>query len=277
MEQLIRLFESLAKEVWERLREGINLGVSQGEETISDTVLLRIASSNINRIRIRKTPKNLERQKGTDWEWWIGSNEIGWIRYAVQAKKLDKEIRYPNLAHRHLVDNELQINILERYSLANRAIPLYCFYNYCNIQNIQNYWNCCDQFDVFQFGCTITPIFVARRAIETHGGKNFRFIHSDMHTLPWRCLVACPDLSILYDNINRPMQAFNIAMQKFGQEIHIYENLPAFMTDNIDGEEFDQNINKFYSPEINIFPKRIMAVEISTGQNVPLEQNVAMA
>jgi len=276
MHQLIQLFENLAERVWFRLRDSMNLGVSQGEETISDILLLDIVASGINRIHIRKTPKHLEREKGTDWEWWIGSNQIGWIRYAVQAKKIDINNRYPNLTHKHPNDGEMQIDILERYAAANQAVPIYCLYNYCDLPNLQNYWQCCNAFNEPLLGCTVTPLSTARHAIETHGGKNFCSIHLDERTLPLRCLVACPDLGTLYNNINNPMQAFNMAMQKFGQEIRIFESLPAFLTAGINDENFGQDFDDFYSPDINILPKRIMSVEISTEHNAPLEQNIGI-
>lgn len=39
------------------------LGVSQGEETLTDTLLLYLAGSGNKRIRVWKTPKNIEIEK----------------------------------------------------------------------------------------------------------------------------------------------------------------------------------------------------------------------
>lgn len=273
MIELIQLFENLATHVWRRIGESFRLGISQGEETLTDTILLSLAGSDTGRVRVWKTPKNIEREKGTDWEWWIGSHELGWIRYGVQAKKIDKKHRYLNLKHTNPTDGELQIDVLDRYCAANNAIPLYCFYNYCTLPNIEDYWNCCEPFNKPQLGCTISPSIVARHAITNYGTKNFASIHSDQHTVPWRCLLSCPDLDTLYDREISPMQAYNLAIQKFGQDIVLHHQLPNFLLQQDINEPIEANIEEFYSAEVNILPKRIVAIEISVNENIPLLEN----
>jgi hypothetical protein len=115
------------------LRESDELGISQGEETITDNNLLRIRRSQLPGISVWKCPKPLERFTGLDWEWVIGSDYHGWLRYAVQAKKLTvSNKRYISLNHRVNVNGSkiAQAAILEAYAASNQAIPLYCFYNY---------------------------------------------------------------------------------------------------------------------------------------------------
>lgn len=56
------LLEELAGRTWNRLRYSHLLGISQGEETIGNLILLEIAISNIPEIRrVEKCPKPLER------------------------------------------------------------------------------------------------------------------------------------------------------------------------------------------------------------------------
>ena len=121
----INLFEKLAKNTWSRLEDGFRLGISQGEETITDINLLEIYQSGHNNIRAIKTPKLKESKIGTDWEWWIGS-DTRWFRFAVQAKKTPRPSgKYYNIQQK--VNNTPQVNILKKYALINGAIPLYCF------------------------------------------------------------------------------------------------------------------------------------------------------
>ena len=138
--------ERLAANTWQRIHYSLDWEISQGEETITDNLLLEIKMSKDPAfIKIEKCPKKLEAVRGIDWEWWIGSYNFGWIKYAVQAKKISlsenrEEGKYPNLTHeiktnlnkkngiKKSVKN--QIDVLEHYSKENKLVPLYCFYNY---------------------------------------------------------------------------------------------------------------------------------------------------
>ncbi|HEU4326920.1 MAG TPA: hypothetical protein VFS21_27520 [Roseiflexaceae bacterium] len=196
-----QLLEFLASETWCRLFLGLEMNVSQGEETITDDNLLHMVRSNVKGLRVWKCPKHLERLKGVDWEWFIGSDKRGWWRYAVQAKKgnIKKGLRYDSLNHhieagaRGVVGGEPQIDVLERYASGIQAIPLYCFYN--SVIKLSSGWNCCRfRPDREQLGCTITPSWVVRKALSTWGGRDFKYIHKYGCSVPWRCLAACPNI-----------------------------------------------------------------------------------
>ena len=73
MSKTVRVLEELARHTWSRIADGHHLGVRQGEVAITDYLLFEIARQRLPNIIIAKTPHNLERLKGTDWEWWIGS------------------------------------------------------------------------------------------------------------------------------------------------------------------------------------------------------------
>jgi hypothetical protein len=193
----VKLFEKLASYTWQRILSSEKFNISQGEETITDLNLLEIAMSQSSEVTVVKTAKYKEKDQGTDWEWWIGNNRIGYLRYAVQAKKIDKHfIHYKALGHK--VDSEKQIDILERYAQNNRAIPLYCFYNYSQNTNLKPYWHCNLPPDNEQFGCTITPLKNVKQALQQRGKRTFDFLHSFSSTKPWRCLVRCPSLRQVY-------------------------------------------------------------------------------
>lgn len=107
------------------------------EQTLTEHLLLEIKRARLPNVWVRQhppdplNPKAILREDLTalDWEWWIGSPRRKWLRFAVQAKKLDlKSQRYRKL--KHLVGTEAQHELLARYAAANDAIPLYCFYNH---------------------------------------------------------------------------------------------------------------------------------------------------
>lgn len=56
-------------DVWQRLENSKRFEISQGEETLTDNLLLYLASQRLSTIKIIQTPKDKESIKGTDWEW----------------------------------------------------------------------------------------------------------------------------------------------------------------------------------------------------------------
>ena len=195
----VALFECLAEKTWFRLQASLDLDISQGEETLTDTNLLEIKMAALKSVVVRKCPKDKERLTGIDWEWWIGSAKRGWRRYAVQAKKLNlKSLRYDQLGH--CVDHTPQHRILEQYAINHHAIPIYCLYNYLRrpSKKAQNIWarHCClSPVQIAQLGCTLTSLEHVQHALRTRGLRTFRFIHNkEGRTIPWRCLVKCPNL-----------------------------------------------------------------------------------
>ena len=153
---LINLLERLAEDTWERVRDGNALGIRLGETGLTDLLLLEIKRTNPLHLRVFKTPHHLEPRQGTDWEWWIGSNPTGWLRYAVQAKKLYlRSHTYQSLGH--TIGGVRQLDVLDAFANANNAIPIYCFYNYADWVNLATCWQCNLPLEAPQLGCTITP------------------------------------------------------------------------------------------------------------------------
>jgi hypothetical protein len=158
-----------------------------GEDALTSYNLTLIAAAGLGNVYYEDTRIN-EATKGCDFELWIGSAKLGWCRYAIQAKKIKLATeRYESLGHK--VAGAPQIDILEKYANANKAIPLYCFYNYTTNPVTSN---CTDPNDIEQLGCTVTPLAVVKQALSIRGSRNFSYIHRQRCTLPWRCLVKCP-------------------------------------------------------------------------------------
>jgi hypothetical protein len=158
----IALFERLAKDTWERLQSSRTVGLRFAEEGMTDLLLLEIMRQPWDKrthtwVLIRgKTPKHQEKLYGTDWEWWIGNDQGGWQRYALQAKIIDLNTeRYNALGHR--VGATQQVDLLEAYAQRVGAIPLYVFYNYTTA-NVAQIWKCCRRGASAQYGCSIAHL-----------------------------------------------------------------------------------------------------------------------
>lgn len=247
----VDVFENLASATWQRICLGKAYKISQGEETITDLNLLELARANCPEINIIKTPKTKEPDIGTDWEWWIGNNRLGWLRYAVQAKKIEpKSTRYDAL--RHEVRGTPQIDILEKYAREKGSIPLYCFYNYLEDNSLGRYWHCNFSYKVNQFGCTVTPSKNVRTALSQYGTKNFRFLHDFDNTKPWRCLVSCPSMLKIY-------QTGSVIGTSWGFEnVIVYPNLPPELVTARETGFLEEFSSDFYSRDIEVYPRQIL-------------------
>ena len=247
----VKLFEKLASYTWQRILYSEEFKISQGEETITDLNLLEIAMSQYSEVKVIKTAKYEEKNQGTDWEWWIGNSRIGYLRYAVQAKKIDKKfIHYKSLGHK--VESERQNVILERYALNNGAIPLYCFYNYSQNTNLKPYWHCNLPLDNEQFGCTITPLKNVKEALDQWGKRTFDHLHKFDSTKPWRCLVQCPSLLRFYKNAKKTTDTPCLSWGF--DNVHAYDKLPDCLSFAI---EHDSTLRPNYRFDTSTIQKEL--------------------
>lgn len=181
------IFEILARATWRTIGRTHRNRIAFGEDAITSHNLDVLSSTTFG-VAVEDTRVN-EATKGCDFELWVRSAPLGWSRYAVQAKKLSMPTAsYLKLKHR--VGTQYQIDILSIYAKANRALPLYCFYNHSS-SSVP--WHCfLSPPEHQQLGCSVTPLHVVRQALSTPGGRKFSWIHQQPETLPWRCLVGCP-------------------------------------------------------------------------------------
>lgn len=251
--------DKLTKDVWENIGLSNKLKTKYGEETISDILLLELAKLNNYNLRIVQTPKDVEKFKGTDWEWLIGSQTYGWIRFAIQAKKADPNSINGNYnCLKHNVGEEEQIDILKRYSNANNAIPLYCFYNHYPKANQRDHWHCKKPFEQELLGWTITSTKNVETALVTHGCRNFEFIHKQKDSLPTKCLFDCPILIKQYQDkslIGNEIQMFDSIVTKI-------KSIPNFLIEGRDIMSIDSFPEELYNRQIEIYPKRIAIFDL---------------
>jgi hypothetical protein len=185
------LLEDLARRTWHRILDGHYLDIPQGETTITDYHLLEIARGDFPNIEIMKTSSRKEARQGTDWEWLVGLPSGGWIRYAIQAKRLYPKGVYHKL--RHKVGTRRQVDILINYAKKKNAVSLYCFYNAINESSAEKYWKCCSMpFQPEQLGCTLVHAKDIQAFLSISAPRTFEEICSRYKVLPWRCLVCCP-------------------------------------------------------------------------------------
>ncbi len=220
--------EEISRDMTSRLKDAKQLAISFGEETITDLALLELKRANPKDIRVFQTGKPLEALRGTDWEWWVGSANLGWIVYNIQAKKLGfKTGRYDQLGHK--VAGKPQIKLLETYSSFTGHVPMYCFFNQVGPAESKSVWNCCQSFEHEQMACTLVPMEVVKSCIGKRGARTFSSIHKDKLALPWRCLSKCPRLASLYDTSKSERDRESLALEMLGTTVCLEPALPSWL------------------------------------------------
>lgn len=148
-ELLCRSFKQVSRNIWNNYGEFYEHSFNVGEETITETTLIDL---------VRKMPKLMlsqkfsnailpfnkieERENGADFEWYIIDGEK-WIKFLVQAKKLkfvkQRKVlkKYYNLK-REYDDKTTQCQNLIYNAWEKGFIPIYCFYNFFDINSNKN-------------------------------------------------------------------------------------------------------------------------------------------
>lgn len=190
------IFNKLAATTWDAIGNAFFHKISYGEDAITSINLLTLKNESFPNIAIEDTRAS-ESTKGCDFEFWIGNDYSGWYRYAIQAKKIavSSEI-YMSLNHKVGSLKIPQTNILENYAKVNRAVPLYCLFNFSQISRSPvktcNISTSCQKYSsIKDFGCSVTPLSTTRRSLQTRGARTFDWFHARCETLPWSCLVRC--------------------------------------------------------------------------------------
>lgn len=264
-----RALQDLAQETWQRLREASEYSQAMGEESITEYNLLELKKKASSAIRLRSISKMEESRIGFDWEMFVGTRYRGWIRYAVQAKKVDSaDGIYHQLDHPRDETKPKQIDNLEKYARQHKAVPIYCFYNHSNIANLQDYWQCGLSFDARQMGCTIAPSRRVKDALASRPqDQSFKFIHADAGTIPWRCLLRCPHIFKQYTghrSSDHPLLGDFTLYPEIPPEVnelfkypnreasypHEYEIIPRdVVIIELDDQEFDKTLSLFHQSQ----------------------------
>jgi hypothetical protein len=263
MKRPAELLEDLSRQTWDRIRDGHSLSIRQGESAITDTLLLEIARASLPSMKILKTSQAEECSKGTDWEWWVGSRRHGWLRYAIQAKKIFfPRDTYQMLGHK--VGSRLQVDVLLDYATANQAVALYCLYNATDAPDVDRYWHCTLKFERKQLGCTLAPAETIKRCLSMRGKRTFKGVHSDLRVLPWRCIVKCPAILDAYSRrSSNASKKVRLPFLNENELATIHPSLPTGLEGAMETGRVDKLDEEFFRGNPEYFPRYLAIIDVT--------------
>ena len=124
------IFHEASKNCYEWLKKQPHVK----EESLTDWLLYYISDHNRN-VYYKAFTRNEEASNGSDWEWWILTDEYSITkayRLLIQAKKLKSNDRdnYPLVTYNN--QNGFQIDLLIAEAKIRNALPLYAYYSCCS-------------------------------------------------------------------------------------------------------------------------------------------------
>lgn len=237
VDALVADLDAAAIRTWDRVRLGPGMGMALREDSITDENLFRLAQDH-PAVVCRKFTSREEQLNGSDREWWIGSDDEGWIALRIQAKKL-VDMRYDELLYKSANQERVQCRVLveeaAREADGRALYPFYCFYNGWDEE--QGWptgipWtigcakpaNCRTVPDVRIFGCALARATDVLKVIERSAGP---LKASGVLPLqrPWSWIFSntgqtASDLTAIHRNVQRQRGA-----QRRGQP---FEELPNY-------------------------------------------------
>jgi hypothetical protein len=305
----VKAFEPLARAIWERLRDAHILGISQREETITETLLLDIrrameeAKGKLWVFKVEKTTPNQEAVWGCDWLWEIRGVMAGGIplrlRFVVQAKKLDtngmtySEIKRPVKTPAGI---RPQYELLREHAEKIDALALYAFFNsyvprkgtdrsarrHATKKPESRHFHCVHQtapndIELMQMGCTLLRAARLEKIMGTSQHKTFKLLHDGaggMKPIPMRCLFHADCLFDLLVGWEK---------KRFHGEYHTIDGRPSVprgisveddaADDWLDGIPLDNPVGTI---NLDRLPQEISPVisEYVEGNNKPVEYRI---
>jgi len=177
-----------AQVIGRNLRDGENHGIRQGEEGITERVLLDLAKK-IPELRIDSFSHPEECRNGADWEWWLSDGSDRWFHWVVQAKKW-RPTPAANKGGNYKIDHiipssgDQQIDLLTKYARTTGASAVYVLYHPAARVSYRDH-RCCQG----PSGDRITAIRAetfTRRFRDTLTGVPLADVRP--FALPWSCL-----------------------------------------------------------------------------------------
>ncbi len=185
-----------ARTTWDRRRVAKARGLSFGEETITETVLMDLALAFPGHLTIVQFSKNQEAKRGADWAWAF-RNAAGTqnLPMLVQAKLLDRRDHvYPEIA-RFVGKKRPPIRQIDRLIATagrNRWPALYAFYNHLDDPHrIPNHCATIPNAGLVMpesWGISIALAQDVRDALDP--GNDQRFDTHSQHSIPLHCLLC---------------------------------------------------------------------------------------
>ena len=148
MTTLCSEFRRLSAWTWRRMTSARALDMPFNEETITESLLLKLKKRAGSRLVIKAFSKHAEKKHGADWEFvFLGASSPG-LAIRVQAKRLDyKQNKYQNL---HKPRSRQWAKLIHN---SGKKIPFYLFYNHDGfVHPSKAKWQDED------WGCSIVPV-----------------------------------------------------------------------------------------------------------------------
>jgi hypothetical protein len=109
-----------AGRVWREKGDAERIGLQLNEETITETLLFRLAKRHRHSgLRVRAFSKPEEKKSGSDWEWWFVQGGSG-VGLRVQAKRI-----FPSGTFKSLK----AVQTTQLITKAGNCHPFFVFYN----------------------------------------------------------------------------------------------------------------------------------------------------
>ena len=155
---LEKALKKVSKKIWDELEpvNGMNVNIHAiREEALSSKALKILYKAKCNNVlRIEMLNSHEEKLRGYDYEICIGSpQKRKFVRFFIQAKRL-----YGNkLNSRYDAYDKEQTEVLEKYAIQYKGIPLYSLYNHIDVPSseLSKYYNSIDNFKKKNLGVTL--------------------------------------------------------------------------------------------------------------------------
>lgn len=208
-------FKKIAIETWFRLSDTKKVGLSLGEETITDINLLEIRLANHPEIQVVKFNKGQEGNNGADWEWWLTGKSNKWLGLRIQAKVINlKNDSYKQLHYKQQTDKLIESSEKNECKL----LPLYCLYTMCDLSQYVEKFTCNSYGGMYEtYGCSFVNAFVVKKLKK----KDKCISHLIQDMFPWHC-IFCPLVFNTDDLLARALSVIKREIQQctFCREIN---------------------------------------------------------
>ena len=173
--------------IWERRGTAKAIGFPFSEETVTETVLLDLASALAHEVHIVPFTKPEEGKIGADWEWCLFDRlNNRYLRFLMQAKVLDNADRVYAHIDRYIGNSGVrQIDRLRDTSIARGVPALYAFYNHLDDPSRLPLGQCACSPCEDCWGASVAPLDAIRGALPDKSFDTLRMV-----SFPWRCLLC---------------------------------------------------------------------------------------
>jgi uncharacterized protein DUF6615 len=222
-------FQERAVATWDYVVTAAAAGFDAREETLTENNLVEVYRRHPVEVRLRKFSPHVEsRRSGADWEWWIGGR-AGWLGLRIQAKRLNRGLRYETLAYQSR--NGRQVDLLRASSAADGLVPLYCFYNAWHPTALIGPWRCPTvQPQAQLLGCSMAPASLILPLIDARPPRD-QLLDVLPLCFPWSCIVCCHGFAEGGASLPQRVRAFLSAADPDSGNVAVRETPPSYVTE----------------------------------------------